>query len=64
MAPGREKSRDPETVDIIFHRDVNPETVREKLAGIVGLNPQGFKMGARKVRLTVQARAVRNRCPR
>ncbi len=58
MAPGREKSRDPKTVEIIFHKDVSPENVREKLANIVGLNPELLKMGARKVRLTVQEQAL------
>lgn len=54
IAPAIQKSREPKHVDIVFHKDVAPETVREKLAAIVHQNPRDLRMGRHKVRLTVQ----------
>jgi len=54
VAPATAKSRDPKTVEIVFHKDVNPETLRQQLAAIVHQNPEDIKMGRMKVRLTVQ----------
>jgi serine protease AprX len=54
VAPLSRKSREPKTVDIVFHQDVDPEALREKLAAIVHQSPQDIKLGRSKVRLTVQ----------
>lgn len=54
IAPAIQKSREPRYVDIVFHKDVDPEAIREKLAAIVHQNPRDIRVGRRKVRLTVQ----------
>lgn len=49
----------PKTVDIVFHRDVDPEYVREKVAAAARLDPADIKLDEQKVRLTApRARLV------
>lgn len=49
-------STTPETVDIVFHKGVDPETVRDKVAAAARLNPGDLYLSPEKVRLTVQER--------
>jgi len=54
VVPSRRMSRDPVTVDIVFHKDVDPAAMRDKLAAVVRQSPEDIKPGQRKVRITVQ----------
>lgn len=54
--PAPTLSTAPKTVDIVFHRDVNPEQVREKVAAAARLDPADIQLDEQKVRLTVQAK--------
>lgn len=54
--PGQSFSDMPKTVDVVFHSDVNPETVREKIATAAQLDPADLKLSRHKVRITVQTK--------
>ena len=58
IAPDIQKTREPKHVDIVFHKDVDPEAIREKLAAIVHQNPRDIRVGRHKVRLTVQEQVL------
>lgn len=45
----------PKTVDVVFHRDVDPKAAAEKVASAAGLDPADVKPAGNKVRVTVQA---------
>ena len=49
-------STTPKTVDIVFHRGVDPEAVREKLAAAARLDPADINLSHHKARLSVQAK--------
>jgi subtilisin family serine protease len=53
-------STTPKTVDIVFHKSVDPETVREKIAGAARLNPAELDLTPEKVRLTVQEKYLQD----
>ena len=46
----------PKTVDIVFHRGVDPEALRDKLAAAARLDPADIKLSRNKTRLSVQAK--------
>lgn len=50
----------PEKVDIVFHKGVDPEAVREKVAAAARLNPSELSLTPEKVRLTVQERYLQD----
>lgn len=52
--PVKTLSTTPANVDIVFHKGVDPETVRAKLAAAARLNPSDLNLRPGKVRLTVQ----------
>jgi serine protease AprX len=58
VIPGRTKSRNPRAVDIVFHSDVDPNAMREKIAALAGLAPQDLNPGRHKIRLTVPENAL------
>src|SRR6266511_5003523 len=54
--PERTLSNAPKTVEVVFHRNVDPNTVRDKLAAAARIDPADLKLSPHKVRLTVQTR--------
>jgi serine protease AprX len=58
VVPERKNSRNPKKVDIVFHRDVDPAALRDKIAALAGLSPEDINLGTHKVRLTVPERAL------
>jgi serine protease AprX len=48
------RSKKPRTVDVVFHKDVDPSAIREKIAAAARLDPADLKLGRRKARLRVQ----------
>lgn len=48
-------STTPKTVDVVFHRYVDPESVRNSVAAAARLEPAELELGEQKVRLTVQS---------
>jgi len=53
VAPGPVMKAVPKTVDIVFHRDVDPNSVRDKVAAAAGVDPDDVQVKGGKVRLTV-----------
>ena len=58
LVPVRGMSRNPEAVDIVFHSDVDPNAMREKIAALAGLAPEDLNPGRHKIRLTVPEKAL------
>jgi hypothetical protein len=58
VAPARKNSRNPQKVDIVFHQDVDPGAMRERIAAIAGVGPADIDPGRHKIRLTVPERAL------
>jgi hypothetical protein len=54
VQPMRTPAKNPKTVDVVFHSDVDPAAVRDKLAAAARLDPRDLQLGRKKVRLTVQ----------
>src|SRR5260370_5144337 len=54
------QSKDSVTVDVVLHKQVTSESVRDKIAAVAGLNPAAIKDGSNKIRLTVQRRRLRD----
>src|ERR1051325_1296120 len=52
-APQLSVNHATQTIDVVFHANVEPESVREKLAKATGLEPDDLVLGRHKVRLTV-----------
>jgi serine protease AprX len=44
----------PKTVDVVFHTNVDPETVRGKVAAAARLEPEDLRLSRHKARMTVQ----------
>lgn len=55
-APKPLMDRTPKTVDVVFHANVAPDSVRDKLAAAARLDPADLKLSAHKARITVQGR--------
>lgn len=53
-------STTPKTVDIVFHKSVRPEVVRERVAGAARIDPPDLKISGQKVRLTIQSQYLRD----
>jgi serine protease AprX len=47
-------SKDPVTVDVVLHKHVAAESVRDKVASAAGLNPTMLNVSRNKIRLTTQ----------
>jgi hypothetical protein len=45
----------PRTVEVALHGNVDPESVREKIAGAAAIDPESMRMDGTKVRLTLTA---------
>ncbi len=45
----------PKEVDVVFHANVDPESIRDKLAAAVQLDPSDLDMSQRKIRVKVGA---------
>ena len=56
VRPARTLSRSPKLVDIVLHENVEPNTVRQKIAAATRTDPADLQLSAHKARLTVQAR--------
>jgi serine protease AprX len=54
--PQRVLSTAPKTVDIVFHRNVDPDTVRDKVAAAARIDPGDLQLSRQKVRLAVQTK--------
>ena len=54
-APQRSLDATPKTVDIVFHSNVDPQSVRDELAAAARLDPSDLKLTRSKVRLEVAA---------
>jgi hypothetical protein len=54
-APAASLSTTPRTVDVVFHANVNPQTVRDKLAAATHLDPADLQLTRHKIRLNVAA---------
>jgi serine protease AprX len=52
--PARTVDTVPKTVDIVFHRDVNPAMVRDKVAAAARMDPADVQVNRQKMRLAVQ----------
>lgn len=48
-------THEPKTIEVILHRNVQPEAVRNELAKAAGLDPATIQITGRKARLTVSA---------
>ena len=59
-APVDTLSKDTVTVDIVLHKRVETEAVREKISKAAGLTAETLKMGRNKIRLTVQRRRLKD----
>lgn len=46
-------AQQPRTVDVALHGNVEPESVREKIASAAGVDPESMRMAGNKVRLTL-----------
>lgn len=46
-------------VDVVLHKNVSADAVRDKIAAAAGLDPADLKVSSRKVRLRVQRRRLR-----
>jgi serine protease AprX len=53
--PERSLDRAPKTVDVVFHKDANPDAIRGRIAAAARLDPADLKLSSHKVRLTVEA---------
>lgn len=51
-------SQQPRTVDVVLHRDVDANAVREKIASAVGVDLDDVKLSRNKVRLIVRPQAM------
>jgi serine protease AprX len=54
--PERPLSTAPKTVDIVFHRNVDADTVRDKVAAAARIDPEDLELSGQKVRLVVESR--------
>lgn len=53
-------SKDTVTVDIVLHKRVESEALRERIAAAAGLTASALKLGRNKIRLTVQRRRLKD----
>jgi len=51
-------SKIPKSVDVVVHDNVNPESIRDRLAAAAGIDPQDIQLGRHKARLTVPQEAL------
>jgi len=58
--PTDSMSKDRVTVEVVFHKNVNADEIREKIAAAAGLDPAGLKLSRNKVRLTIERRRLNN----
>lgn len=56
--PEQNLKRDARVVDIVFQHGVAPASLRDQVAALAGVDPAGLDVGSRKIRLTVQERAL------
>jgi subtilisin family serine protease len=59
-APVVDFSTDPKTVDIVFHKGVAPDAVRERVAAAARADAQDVAVSGQKIRLTVQRQYLRD----
>ncbi len=45
----------PKTVDVVFHSDIDPESIRSKLASAVQLDPSDLRLTRHKIRVSIAA---------
>ena len=53
-------SKDRVTVNVVLHKGVTADSVRNKIAAAAGLNPSTMEVGRNKVRLTVEHRRLKD----
>ena len=51
-------AHDPRTVEVVLHRNVDADAVREEIAKLAGLDPSAIKVQGQKARLTISAGRV------
>jgi serine protease AprX len=51
-------SKDRVTVDVVLHKQVTADAVRDKIAAAAGLSPTTLEVGRNKIRLTVERRRL------
>lgn len=54
--PVKQFSQTPRKVDIVFHKDVDAEKVRQKIATAAHLDPSDLEMEDGKIRITIQSK--------
>lgn len=54
--PERILNGTPTTVDVVFHGNVDPRTIREKVAAAAHIDPDDLQLSGQKARVSVQAR--------
>jgi len=54
--PERTLTNTPKVVDVVFHENVNPESIRNKVASAARMDAADLQMSAHKVRLTIQTK--------
>jgi serine protease AprX len=59
-SPVETLSKDTVTVDVVLHKGVESEALREKIAAAAGLTASTLKLGRNKIRLTVQRRRLKD----
>jgi len=59
-SPVETLSKDTVTVDVVLHKGVESEALREKIAAAAGLTASSLKLGRNKIRLTVQRRRLKD----
>ena len=55
VAPTRNLSTTPKVVDVVLHSNVDPNSVRDRLAATAGLDPADLTLMRHKVRLNIEA---------
>lgn len=54
-APARSLDTTPKTVDVVFHSNVDPQSIRDELAAAAQLNPSDLELMRSKIRLKIAA---------
>ncbi len=59
-APASPLGTSPKVVDVVFHSNVDPQSIRDKLAAAAHLDPTDLRLMRRKIRLNLGANQLNN----
>ena len=60
LGPADTQSKDRVTVDVVLHKGVSADSVRDQVSAAAGLDPQELDVARHKIRLTVERRRLRD----